>query len=74
MLNRTAERLVLGDNAITLTGQGDIDAANRVAREMVLRHGFNARLGPVQLMRESVDYLQPQVCTLTTFKRNRVLG
>lgn len=47
---RCGERLVLGDENLSTAGLPDIKAANDLARQMVLRHGFNTRLGPMILV------------------------
>jgi ATP-dependent Zn protease len=54
---RVGERLVLGDANVSTMGAGDLNAANRCAREMVYRCGFSAKLGPVSLMDQEEVYL-----------------
>lgn len=51
------ERLVLGEANVSTAGGGDLNSANRVAREMVYRCGFSAKLGPVSLMDREEVYL-----------------
>ena len=63
---RVGERLVLGDANVSTMGAGDLNAANRCAREMVYRCGFSAKLGPVSLMDQEEVYLgQGDRCSLS---------
>ena len=48
---------MLGDANVSTMGAGDLNAANRCAREMVYRCGFSAKLGPVSLMDQEEVYL-----------------
>jgi cell division protease FtsH len=50
MGSRCAEKLVLGEGAVSTASAGDLEQANNIAREMVYRCGFSKRLGPVALM------------------------
>ena len=52
---RCAERLLLGDGAISSVGAEDLDVANGIAKAMIYRCGFSKRLGPVPLM-DGEDY------------------
>jgi len=57
LAGRCAERLVLGDAAVSTAGASDLELANGVAREMVYRCGFGRRTGPVALMDNEEVYL-----------------
>lgn len=59
---RVGERLVLGESNVSTAGGGDLNAAGRVAREMVYRCGFSAKLGPVSLMDREEVYLGRSRC------------
>jgi len=59
--------LVLGDANVSTTGGSDLDAANRLAREMVYRCGFSSKLGPVSLMDQEEVYLNRSRCALMSF-------
>lgn len=48
--SRCAEKLVLGEGAVSTASAADLQQANNIAREMVYRCGFSKRLGPVALM------------------------
>ncbi|CAG9461153.1 unnamed protein product [Pedinophyceae sp. YPF-701] len=61
LAGRCAERLLLGDDFMSLRGGGDVEKANIVAREMVFRYGFNKRLGPMILMDNEERYLANDV-------------
>ena len=54
---RCGERMVMGEANVTTAGGADLAMANNVAREMVYRCGFSARLGPVALMDSEEVYL-----------------
>ena len=41
---------MLGEANLSTAGASDLEAANRLAREMVYRCGFSSKLGPVSLM------------------------
>jgi len=47
---RVAERLLLGDKRISTAATGYLADANLIARQMVMRFGFNKTLGPVSYM------------------------
>ncbi len=47
----------MGEANVTTAGGADLAMANNVAREMVYRCGFSARLGPVALMDSEEVYL-----------------
>ena len=47
----------MGEENLTTAGGADLAMANNVAREMVYRCGFSARLGPVALMDSEEVYL-----------------
>jgi len=53
MAGRCGERLTLGDNNVSTAGVPDVKAANDLARQMVLRYGFNDRLGPMVFVNAS---------------------
>jgi cell division protease FtsH len=57
LAGRCAERLVLGEGAVSTAGAADLELANGVAREMVYRCGFGRRTGPVALMDNEEVYL-----------------
>ena len=54
---RCGERMLMGEENLTTAGGGDLVMANNVAREMVYRCGFSARIGPVALMDNEEVYL-----------------
>ena len=58
---RCGERLVLGDESVSTAGLPDIREANDLVRQMVLRYGFNRRLGPMVLIDPTVKAYLKQV-------------
>ncbi|KAK3256446.1 ATP-dependent zinc metalloprotease FTSH 1, chloroplastic [Cymbomonas tetramitiformis] len=47
---RCAEKLIMGDGGITTASAANLSDVNLIARQMVMRFGFNRSLGPVSLM------------------------
>ena len=54
---RAAEKLVLGESNVSTAGVQDIEQANLIAYEMILKYGFSKRLGPLALMVGTTGYL-----------------
>ena len=48
---------MVGEANLSTTGGSDLAMANNIAREMVYRCGFSARLGPIALMDTEEVYL-----------------
>lgn len=58
LAGRCAERLVLGEAQHSTSGGADLASANRLARSMVYRGGYGARMGPVALEDDEENYLR----------------
>ena len=62
---RAAEKLVLGPANISTAGVRDIEQANLIAYEMILKYGYSKRLGPVALMAGESGYLGENSCSVS---------
>lgn len=60
LLDRCAEKLILGEGNVTTAGASDLEHVNSIAREMVYRCGFSKRLGPVALMDNEEVYINKE--------------
>lgn len=60
LVDRCAEKLILGEGNVTTAGASDLEHVNSIAREMVYRCGFSKRLGPVALMDNEEVYINKE--------------
>lgn len=59
LAGRAAERELVGPEHVSALGTSDLEDANFLARQMVMRYGINRRLGPISLVTEtSESFLQ----------------
>jgi len=57
LAGRAAENLIFGAYGISGMGESDMTFAYFLARDMVFKHGFGRRVGPINLIKDEVDYL-----------------
>jgi len=55
LAGRAAERELVGPERISALGASDLEDANFLARQMVMRYGINKRLGPVSLVTDTSE-------------------
>jgi cell division protease FtsH len=58
MAGRAAERIVFGSKSTSALADADITSAYYLARDMVFKHGYGRRVGPINLAQHEVDYLR----------------
>jgi cell division protease FtsH len=60
LAGRAAENLVFGSSGISSLGEDDMISAYFLARDMVFKHGFGKRVGPIDLVQDEIDYLRTE--------------
>merc|ERR1740138_1186815 len=58
LAGKAAENLLFGSCGISSLGEDDMISAYFIARDMVFKHGFGRRVGPIDLIQDEVDYLR----------------